>query len=890
MDGYWSGPDNEVWTSTSNWWTTPSGPPNVSSVPGTVINEKAVFYAYGVSQNTTHTVYFGAGPTHPVFLQLGNNQAYQLTQGLVLKGGTSGSPANYSFYYAADTGGDYSILIGNSYGGLVFDESVNVYGIGKLSVYADPLLANVPSPVHFYGNVASQTQVEITGAEAHFYKGLSFTSLSLSKPYSGQADLASVHIEPTATFALQATVTLGESTALYFKGNVVNEQSVFTIATSAALYFNGDTDIGYGGAFNGTGTVYIANKIFTFRSLSVFPTRDTILKLSGTTVVFSPGGDLSRNFGPTSLSNGPSGEYVTFNTNGNNISFNYPFNTTTSSTFGIDKTGVGMLSLQLNNSVQELRVLQGTVAAYAFSSSSYGIGNTTAITLSNVAGVEYNPAYYGADLMQYVHNLSGGGLLGGNLRINNTASGTSVYLTGDRDNTFAGKVLQNTSLSYLTRFLEIYYDGDKTLTWTNTSVCRGTFHKSGILKMGGDYVFDRSGSSLSNYLVTSNYLDNLGLIPPTVIQLNGTTQSVVNFYASSASVAPFAMELDFGTGGFLEVGFGAFGSTVITHIMYGSGTLKLYNTCYVGNPNSTFTGSIIINFIGVQVYAAQYSDKGALGDLRDVQLVFAGGTLYFPSAAYLYDYSANLSPSSTSDYRISVPNLATLTFASPITGTQGLRLYSGPITTYNSNTNYAIGTLRLLGSSTYAGGTRIQQGIVQVGSDTAVGTGTIYIGSSDSFVREGKTVGLSSSSTTQRILANGLVFYSGANPLAPLTVLLGDASNNGTLVLDGDVALNDTTSTTVTFQSDVVFGGTVTRTYGGSHLFIKKGNAKLTLSGSSVQGKYQVDAGTLEVASATALGTANEVRVSTSATLKTISSATRLQGRLTLLGGSLVIG
>ena len=162
-------------------------------------------------------------------------------------------------------------------------------------------------------------------------------------------------------------------------------------------------------------------------------------------------------------------------------------------------------------------------------------------------------------------------------------------------------------------------------------------------------------------------------------------------------------------------------------------------------------------------------------------------------------------------------------------------------------TKTGAGTLILTGSNSYSGSTILVAGMLQVGSNSALGSGTVVLNAGT----------LSSDGTTARTLSNPVVF--GAD------MPLGNVTNNGALTFSGNVNLGGGTRT-LTVNSAVTLGGAVSN--GG---ITKTGAGMLTLSGSnSYTGATTVSAGILAAASANSLpnyNVAGKLAVASSGTL-----------------------
>ena len=163
------------------------------------------------------------------------------------------------------------------------------------------------------------------------------------------------------------------------------------------------------------------------------------------------------------------------------------------------------------------------------------------------------------------------------------------------------------------------------------------------------------------------------------------------------------------------------------------------------------------------------------------------------------------------------------------TGTNGT-LYG---ITSGTLTKSGLGTLTINIANSYAGGTILNAGGIQVGNATALGSGMLTL--------NGGT--LSSDSSTPRSLSNNLVIGG--------DVTLGNATNTGTLTFSGAVDLDGSTHQ-ITTASDVELAGGISGTNGG---LSKAGAGTLKLSGTNTfTSDVTLSAGTLAITSASSLG------------------------------------
>jgi fibronectin-binding autotransporter adhesin len=220
----------------------------------------------------------------------------------------------------------------------------------------------------------------------------------------------------------------------------------------------------------------------------------------------------------------------------------------------------------------------------------------------------------------------------------------------------------------------------------------------------------------------------------------------------------------------------------------------------------------------------------------------AAGTLRF-GAADLLNPTAPLALGNTAGATLDLNGFNQTIGSLSGGGTAGgeLKLGSATLTTGGDNTSTTFGgtlsgsgdlvkqgtgTFTLTGASSFAGGTSLAQGRIDVGANAALGTGALAMAG-------GTTLGLA---------ADGLT-----------------VANNVTLAAGGGGAVVDTGA----------FNGTLSGAISGGGALVKEGSGTLTLAGTAntYTGATQVDAGTLRAGAANALSAASATSVAAGATL-----------------------
>ncbi|KAA6176805.1 transporter [Pseudomonas marginalis] len=319
----------------------------------------------------------------------------------------------------------------------------------------------------------------------------------------------------------------------------------------------------------------------------------------------------------------------------------------------------------------------------------------------------------------------------------------------------------------------------------------------------------------------------------------------------------------------------------------GGGTLaKLDTGTLVLNGSNAYTGGTALNGGTLIV-----GNNNALGTGL---LTSANGTTLDSNTAVVLTNGVDLNGSLT------IGGSNALTLAGSVNGAGSL-IKSG------------IGNLTLAGSNGYVGGTQLNAGSLTVGTDSALGSGTLLV-NSPATLDSSTNVTLSNAVTLNGALtvagSNGLTLagivdgaaqlikngganlslngannYGGGTLLNAGTLTVGSSTalGSGNLSVGGVATLDNSAplvlANAIDLNADLTVAGshdlTLSGILAGNAALIKNGTASLTLSGNNLlNGPLNVLGGTLTTVGAGALGNTSGVTVGSGATLNLGSSAT----------------
>jgi autotransporter-associated beta strand protein len=324
----------------------------------------------------------------------------------------------------------------------------------------------------------------------------------------------------------------------------------------------------------------------------------------------------------------------------------------------------------------------------------------------------------------------------------------------------------------------------------------------------------------------------------------------------------------------LTVGTGNGGAEFDGVIQNTVGTLAL---------NKTGTGTIILT--GANTYGGGTTIGGGILAITQDSAVnngvgninFTGGTLQFGGSAAVTGYTSSLNFGGSQNINLGAA--------------LGSSILAGNVTTSGSLTYVGPGNLALTGTNTYAGGTIITAGLLQVGNGGttgSLGTGPVANGTNLAFDRSDASLtvantisgvgNITQAGTGTLQLSGNNTGYSGTTFINSGEVQLGSATALGTGAvavntaapvgldlngfspalggLQGTGVVDNTSSTPVTLSvtGNGSFAGTVQNSGGALTLAVNTGFGTLTLTGSgNYTGGTQLNSGTLQISSDAAI-------------------------------------
>ncbi|MEI6238905.1 MAG: autotransporter-associated beta strand repeat-containing protein [Planctomycetia bacterium] len=517
----------------------------------------------------------------------------------------------------------------------------------------------------------------------------------------------------------------------------------------------------------------------------------------------------------------------------------------------LTKAGAGTLTLSGSNSYGGTTLSAGRILL----GGDFALGSTGAVTL---AGGTLSSD--GATARSVANPVS----LGGTVTVGDATNNGALSFTGTSTLTAASTVTfaSNATMNVVSGTYLFTKAGLGTLTITGTGGQAGTTIAEGTVRIGNATSLGGSGTVTLNQGVTLTGTGATALIVARPLVLAGNA----TLGAASGDTAPltFSSTTSFSADRTLTVSSSV---TLSGAVSGGSNALTK-----AGNGTLTLSASNAYGNTVVNAGVLRLGNDNALGTTGTA--TFAGGvtvtgtgtTARTISRPVVFDGNVTLGAAT---------DTAALTFAgtSTLTGSRTLTVLSG-VTLANVTgtsagfdlTKSGSATLTLIGSGNY-GNTILSTGILRLGSDTALGSGTLSLAA-------GTT--LSGTGTVARSIANAITIQSGS-------VTLGNTTDSGTLALTGTTTL--LASSTVGIASSVTMGPIA----GQGFNLTKAGTAALTLTGTGDYGNTTLTAGRIRVASDAAFGSSGTVALTTGA-LSSDGAAARTIANQVTLTGSVTLG
>jgi autotransporter-associated beta strand protein len=555
----------------------------------------------------------------------------------------------------------------------------------------------------------------------------------------------------------------------------------------------------------------------------------------------------------------------------------------------LNKYGIGTAALQRSNSFSGgINIYEGTIQAYANASAlstgavTLGAGNSSGNAVLAVGGAG------GGTAVTYTNALTVGAGSGtrtvSNINTNVTAAVGNAVLSGamtlNKDVTF--NITQYTANTHdrITNSGAVSGSGGIIKAGTGILILSNAANSFGGLQINAGQVtlqtnatvtgLSGSGGSLAlsggTLTVNASADSSFGQVISGAGNLTKSGNGMLTLSAAnthSGGVTLSAGTLRAGNDGAL--GTGAFTINAGTFASDGATARTLTNAITLsGNVqlgDGTGTGALTLGSVnlGAATRTMTVSNTTTFsGAVTNGGLVKAGaGTLNLSNTA------TSFGALQIDAGRVAVQTNATITVLS---GTGGDLSLAGGTLTVNATADSSFGqvisgagalaksgagTVTLAASNSYSGGTTLSAGVLRLGDNSALGTGTLALTASSTLTSDGATA---------RTIANAVTLGSGS---ANVTSTFGEATTGaGALTLSGPVTLGGTTGQRIltvnnatTTMSGLIDGGT------SSGAVVKNGTGTLVLANTAntFTNNFALQGGTLEVSKLSDKGTASSI-------------------------------
>jgi len=298
-----------------------------------------------------------------------------------------------------------------------------------------------------------------------------------------------------------------------------------------------------------------------------------------------------------------------------------------------------------------------------------------------------------------------------------------------------------------------------------------------------------------------------------------------------------------------------YANSVVVNGGGGTRTIRLDDGADGNAGNPTLSGGVTLNTnvtFDISQYTANTHDRitvsgavsGSGGIVKDgtgilvltAANTYSGGTTISAGTLELGN-GGSVAGNITNNATLSINRTDDSTLGNAVSGTGSL-LKSGA------------GTLALSASNSYSGGTTLSAGVLRLGNDSALGTGTLAVTASSTLTSDGATA---------RSIGNAVTLGSGT---ANVALISGDATGTGALTLSGPVTLGGTTGSRIftvnnalTTVSGLITSGT------SSGAVVKNGTGTLVLANTAntFTNNVSLQNGTLQVTKLSDKGTASSI-------------------------------